>query len=128
MRSFALGVVTAMSGRVPVFMHLPWCQLRATASPRARERTRPGSRRCRFLRSSKERERRLQELLRTLRHRQVTAPLDHAHLRPRQDRAETVDVANRYHEILAAPDEERGPAVTRGPGKPGFAQRTPNTS
>src|SRR5206468_9143272 len=31
---FALGVVTAMSGRVPVFIHVQWCQFRATRPPR----------------------------------------------------------------------------------------------
>src|SRR5439155_829485 len=105
MRSFAVDVVTAMSGRVPFFIHLPWCQIHTAA-----ER---GSRGDRLLRSRQEWEGDPQELFRPLGHRDVAAALDHVHLRAREHVAQLVEMSDRKNAVLASPDDQRRSPVLR---------------
>src|SRR5438552_226982 len=113
MRSFAVDVVTAMSGRVPVFIHLPWCQIHTAA-----ER---GSRGDRLLRSRQEWEGDPQELFRPLGHRDVAAALDHVHLRAREHVAQLVEMSDRKNAVLASPDDQRRSPVLRRARDPGVA-------
>src|SRR5919201_4209213 len=95
MRSFAFGVVTAMSGRAPVFMRLPWCQIH----------TGPLGRDC-ALGSLQEGDCRRDELVRALGHRDMSAPLQDPDLGVRKDLAHAVEVGHRDHAVFAAPDDQ----------------------
>src|SRR5256885_6048416 len=102
-RSFAFGVVTATSGRVPAFIHLPWCHFGADA--------RSGSGRERFLRTGEERKRRGEELVRAFGHEQMSASLDEPHLRVREDLTHRRRVTHRKNTVFPAPEHQHGTRV-----------------
>src|SRR6266550_954529 len=99
-----------MSGRVPVFIHFNG----ASSAPLGRRG---------LLRPFEEWQGRGKELLGALRLRHVTAALDQRDLRLWQGRVHVGQMAQREHEVLAAPDDERRTRVERRARDPRVAQR-----
>src|SRR5437764_12935523 len=99
-----------VSGLWPVFIHFNG----ASSAPLSRRR---------LLRPFEEWQGRGEELLGTLRLRHVTAALDQRDLRLWQGRVHVGKMAQREHEVLAAPHHERRARVERRSRDPRLAQR-----
>src|SRR5437762_3429307 len=99
-----------MSGRVPVFIHFNG----ASSAPLGRRG---------LLRPFEEWQGRGKELLGALRLRHVTAALDQRDLRLWKGRVHVGQMAQREHEVLAAPHDERRARIKRRSRDPRVAQR-----